>query len=80
MTPNVRIGRAQSSAQDNVTIEATVMHVDRGHQAVIANLTEFVGSTAIDDGQLTKFQFRQSTQDGAAEHAARINPSLQRGD
>ena len=80
MTANVRLGRAQSSAQDNVTIEATVMHVDRGHQAVSANLTKLVGATAVDDGQLTKFQLRQTPQHGAAEHTACINPPRQRAD
>ena len=45
-----------------------------------AKVSKLVDSAAIDHGQLAKFKFRQSSQDGPAEQAACINPPLPRGD
>jgi hypothetical protein len=44
-----------------------MMNVDRGNGTEAADLPELEGPAAIDNGQLTGFEFRQSTQNGSAE-------------
>ena len=61
MTTNIRFRRSNASAYNDFAIETSIVNVDRGSETASAHLPELKRAAAVDDRELSGFEFRQPT-------------------